>query len=251
VFTALFLVVLFWFSFNLNGMIANLAANAQQAKESLAWALPLVWMAEGLLGDWGKLLAFLVCCVATFAIVAIVLGAVYRKAVSAFQAKSARSDYRLSRQQGKGQVKALLVKEAKRFFGTPGYFWNGALGLIFLLVLGVLALVRREVVLSFAGMLPVLPVAGVAIGFCLSTCIISSPSVSLEGRNFWILREAPVSEARLVWAKTGFQIILAAPCTLFAVVCLSVATALPLWQGVVLALFVCDPFLEWYLSLLG
>ncbi len=237
IFMALFLVVVFWFSFNLNGLLANLAANAQQAKDSLDWAFPMVWMAEGILGDWGKLLAFLICCVAAFAVVVIVLGALYRKAVTAFQAKSARSDYRLSRLQGKSQMKALLSKEARRFFGTPGYFWNGAMGLILLLVLGVLALVRREVVLSFAGMLPSLPVAGAVIGFCLSTCIISSPSVSLEGHNFWILREAPVGAARLVWAKTGFQIILAAPCALFAVVCLSVAAALPLWQGVILALF--------------
>ena len=237
VFMALFLAVVFWFSFNLNGMIANLAADAQQAKESLAWALPILWMADGILGDWGKLLAYVAVCVAAFAVVTVVLGAVYRKAVTAFRAKTARSDYRLSRQQGKGQGKALLAKEAKRFLGSAGYFWNGGLGLIFLLAVGVLVLVRREFVLGLIGMVPGLPVAALIIGFCLSTCLISAPSVSLEGQNFWILREAPVSETCLVWVKAGFQIILAVPCALFAAICLSVSMALPLGQTVVLIAF--------------
>ncbi len=235
VFMALLLVVVFWFSFNLNGMLANLAVNAQQVKESLSWALPVVWMAEGILGDWGMLLLFVACCIVVFGVMALILGAVYRKAVTAFQAKSARSDYRLSHQRGTGQVKALLNKEAKRFLGSPSYFWNAGLGLIFLLVIGVFALVRRDFILNLTGILPALPFAALVIGFCLSTCIITAPSISLEGRNFWILREAPVSEQRLVWAKTGFQILLAVPCSLIAVICLSIAAALPVWQALVLA----------------
>lgn len=235
VFMALLLCLVFWFSFSLNGVLANLAVNAQQVKESLNWALPAVWMAEGILGDWGKLLAFVCCCVVVFAVMALVLGAVYRRAVTAFQAKSARSDYRLSHQRGTGQLKALLNKEARRFFGSATYFWNGGLGLVLLLVIGVLALVRRDLILSVAGMVPAFPLAALVIGFCLSTCIITAPSISLEGQNLWILREAPVSEGRLLWAKTGFQILLAVPCSLIAAICLSVAAALPVWQAVVLA----------------
>lgn len=237
VFMALLLVLVFWFSFNLNSALANLAVNAQQVKESLSWALPVVWMAEGILGDWAKLLLFVVCCAAVFAVMTVVLGAVYRKAVTAFQAKSARSDYRMSGQRFAGQTKALLKKEATRFFSNAAYFWNAGLGLVFLLVIGVLALVRREFVLELAAMVPALPVAAALIGFCLSTCIISAPSVSLEGRYLWLLREAPVSESRLVWVKTGFQIMLAVPCALICVICLSIALSFSLWQAVVLVVF--------------
>ena len=54
----LFLVVVFYFSFNLNRMISELAANAAGIKDSLTWAAPLLWMGEGIMGDWGLLLAF-------------------------------------------------------------------------------------------------------------------------------------------------------------------------------------------------
>lgn len=237
IFMALLLVLVFWFSFNLNGMLADLAVNAHQVKESLSWALPVVWMEEGILGDWGRLLLFVLFCAAVFGVMALVLGSVYRRAVTAFQAKSARSDYRMSRQRGSGQTGALLKKEASRFFSNAGYFWNAGLGLVLLLVIAVLALVRREFILSLTAMVPALPLAALVIGFCLSTCIITAPSVSLEGRYLWLLREAPVSGGRLIWVKTGFQILLSVPCALAAAVCLWAAAALPFRQGVVLAVF--------------
>ena len=140
---ALFLVAVFYFSFRLNDLIAELAVHAAGIKEGMTWAAPLLWMADGVLGDWGLLLAFLACCAIPFALVALVLGKGYRRAVTAFQTRTARSDYRLTAQSAAGQRKALLRKEAKRFFGTPIYFWNGGLGLIFLLVLGGAAEVRE------------------------------------------------------------------------------------------------------------
>ena len=235
---ALFLAAVFWFSFNLNGMIEGLAANAAGVKNSLSWAAPLLWMADGIMGDWGLLLAFAACCVIAFGLVVFVLGKVYRRAVTAFAARSARSDYKLSAQSASGQKKALLAKEARRFFGTPMYLWNAGLGLILLVAAGVAALVMRDQLREFIAMaegaLPVLPLAAAVMGFCLSSCPIAAPSISLEGKYLWILREAPVGEGTLLWIKVGFQLLLTLPCTVIAGTCIAVALELPLWRGVVL-----------------
>lgn len=237
---ALFLAAVFYFSFNLNGMIEGLAANAMGVKNSLSWAMPLLWMADGILGDWGLLLAFAACCVTAFGLVVFVLGKVYRQAVTAFAARSARNDYKLSAQSASGQKKALLAKEAKRFFGTPMYLWNAGLGLILLLAAGVAALVMRDQLREFIAMaegaLPVLPLAAAVMGFWLSTCIIAAPSVSLEGKYLWILREAPVDEGTLLWIKVGFQLLLTLPCTVIAGVCIAIALELPMWQWAALVL---------------
>ena len=210
----LFLAAVLWFSFRLNGMIGSLAANAAGVKESLAWAAPLLWMGEGIMGDWGLLLAF--------------------------AARSAQSDYKLSAQSASGQKKALLRKEAQRFFGTPMYFWNAGMGLIMLLAAGAASLVMRGKLADFVELagegLPLLPMAAAVIGFCLCTCPIAAPSVSLEGKYLWILREAPVTEGALLWIKVGFQLLLTAPCAVIAGVCLSAALGFTLWQGAVLLL---------------
>lgn len=189
------------------------------------------------MGDWGLLLAFAVCCAVPFVLVVFGLGRVYRQAVTAFQARAARNDYRLSAQSASGQKKALLVKEARRFFGTPMYFWNAGLGLVMLLAAGAAALVMRDDLRELARMIGpsmALPMAGVVIGFCLCTCTITAPSISIEGRYLWVLREAPIKEETLLWVKVGFQLLVSLPCTVFAVVCITAALELPLWQGAAL-----------------
>ncbi len=237
---ALYLVAVMWFCFNLNGMIEGLAANAAGVKESLSWAAPMLWMADGVMGDWGKLLAFAACCIVPFALVVYGLGRVYRQAVTAFQARAARNDYKLSAQAASGQKKALLAKEARRFFGTPMYFWNSGIGLMMLVALGVAALVMRDDLRIYLGLLeglPLMPMAALVMGFCLSMCVIAAPSISLEGKYLWILREAPVGESALLWIKTGFQLLLSVPCTVIAGVCLAAALELsPLEGGLLLAL---------------
>ena len=234
----IFLALVFWFSFRLNGMLAKLAMDAEGVKASLTWATPFVWMGDGIFGDWGRLGAFVLCCAIPFLLMVVVLGRVYRRAVTAFQSRVVRGDYTLSAQSAAGQRKTLLAKEGRRFFGNAGYFWNAGLGLFMLLGMGVAALIKGEELHQILAMLgdtlPAAPLCGAAMGFCLSTCIISAPSVSLEGRNLWILREAPVKEETLIWCKTGFQLLLSLPCTLIASVCLTIAVELPLWQGGVL-----------------
>lgn len=235
---ALYLVAVFYFSFNLNSMMEGLAANAAGVKDSLSWAAPMLWMADGIMGDWGKLLAFAACCIVPFALVVFGLGKVYRQAVTAFAARSARSDYKLSTQSASGQTKALLLKEARRFFGTPMYFWNSGLGLIMLLAAGVAALVMQNDLRGFIAMVgegfPVLPMAALVMGFCLCTSAITAPSISLEGKYLWILREAPVDEKSLLWIKTGFELLLSVPCTAIAGVCLTIALQLSVANGAVL-----------------
>lgn len=235
---ALYLVAVFWFAFNLNGMIEGLAANAMGVKESLSWAAPMLWMADGITGDWGLLLAFTACCAIPFALVVFGLGKVYRHAVTAFAARSARSDYKLSAQAASGQKKALLRMEAKRLFGIPMYFWNSSLGLIMLLAAGVAALVMRNDLREYLALLgdgmPVMPLAALMMGFCLSMTVIAAPSVSLEGKYLWILREAPVGEKSLLWLKTGFELMFSVPCTVIAGACLTAALPLPLGEGIAL-----------------
>lgn len=232
-----FLAAVFYLSFHLNGMIEGLAANASQVKQSLVWAAPLVWMGEGIMGNWGMLLGFVVCCIIPFGLMIFGLGKVYRRAVTAFQARTARHDYKLSAQTLSGQKKALLMKEARRFFGNPMYFWNAGLGLVMMVAAAAASLVmRRELrlIAEIAGDKAAMPAAALAIAFLLCTCPISAPSVSLEGRYFWILREAPVREETILWVKVGFHLMLTVPCSLVAGICISAALTLPLWQILVL-----------------
>ena len=150
-----------------------------------------------------------------------------------------RNDYKLSAQSASGQKKALLRMELRRLFGMPMYFWNACLGLIMLVAMGVAALVMREDLRMYLGLLegfPRMPLAALMIGFCLSMTVIAAPSVSLEGKYLWILREAPVDEGALLGLKTGFELMFSAPCAAIAGACLTIALELSPLEGAVLLL---------------
>ncbi len=67
-----------------------------------------------------------------------------------------------------------------------------------------------------------LPMAAAVIGFCLCTCPITAPSISLEGKYLWILRESPIEESSLLWVKVGFQLLLTLPRTVIANISVSI-----------------------------
>ena len=235
------IALVFWLSFSLSSGVEMLAVNAASIEASLGWAAPVVWMTQGIMGDELRLLAFVGVCVAAFALMVAGLGHVYRRMTSAFASTSARSDYRLSNQQSSGLIRALFHKEARRFFGTPVYLWNCGLGLMMLVVLGVAALVKRAdlamylAMPEFAGM--ALPAVCAVMAFMISLSAICAPSFSLEGKQLWILRTAPLNEKTLILVKVGFQLLLAVPCIALAVVCLAMALSLTAAEIAMLCLF--------------
>ena len=122
------------------------------------------------------------------------------------------------------------------------------MGPILLVALGVVALIQRGAIDSF--MTEVLAEAGeisdldwllVAVGwafmgFCLSLCAISAPSFSLEGKQLWLLRSAPVSEQLLIRVKTWFEVLVSLPCALVSAACLAIAFGMgPLQTAALLA----------------
>ena len=228
-----YIAAVFWFSFNINGMLQGLAAHAAGMKAQLSWALPLVWMGDGMMGDWAAL-----CSAAVFALVILALSRVFRKMVTTLSSVSARSDYRLSEQRFSGRRRALLAKESRRFFGTTLYFWNAGLGFVMLLVAGAAALIKKNDLLAFAQQAEMtellLPAACAVSLFCLSTGAIAALSYSLEGKALWILREAPVAEGEIIAVKTIFQLLLAAPCILISTLLLSIALNLSAGQAALL-----------------
>lgn len=219
-----FMVAIFAFAFNLNGMMEKLSITAPTLIDSMQWAKSIVWMGQGILGDWRQLGLFALACTLPFALMIICFGKLYRKAVTLFASMSARSDYQLTTQRTNGQIKALLKKEAQRFFGTPNYFWNYAMGLIMLMVLAILAAIKRENLASLFDLVGgemdkmlLVPIIAAYVGFCLSMSPICAPSVSLEGKNLWVLKSAPIRTNAILGVKLGFQYLIAVPCILITV----------------------------------
>ncbi len=139
--------------------------------------------------------------------------------------------YKRERTAQKSVSKALFGKELKRMLASPVYLLNCVLGAFFLPVAGVMLLVFRADIVAFlplfaelfgsADVMPLL-VAAMACMMC-SMIDITAPSISLEGKNLWILQSLPVTPLQVLHAKLKLHLAVGAPPLLFAVVCLLVA----------------------------
>lgn len=142
----------------------------------------------------------------------------------------------------KSEFAALFTKEVKRFTSSPNYMLNCGLGTVFLPILGIAALVKGQTVLQtvsqiFAGeeieeFIVVIVVAAVCLVAAMNDMVV--PSVSLEGKNLWILQSLPVKPWNILRAKLGVQFVLTAIPVLFCEICLAVC----LHMDVVKTLFI-------------
>ncbi len=119
-----------------------------------------------------------------------------------------------------GMKSALLHKELKKFTSSSVYMLNCGIGAIIIVVCAVVLLIKtgsiRELlsVLSVAmpGMETLIPVfASAVISLMMSTNQITAPSVSLEGKNLWILQSMPVNPKDVLSAKQKLHIIINMP----------------------------------------
>ena len=163
-------------------------------------------------GNPVSLLLFVICTLAPFA---IMLGILSRSFffLTADRKGRKRRKYKERDMIAGGVNRALLQKELRRLGSSSMYMLNTATGTVFMLILLVFAVIRRDMLMTYLEMLPsrFTPYVGGAAALvvaCLASFnIMSAPSISLEGKNLWIARSLPVKPVRILMAKVNMHIV--------------------------------------------
>lgn len=241
---ALMMAAVFFLAVRLNLAVSSLAAGTMgmdPAGAFTGWGVPFLLFQRGVCGDWETLAMFCLLSLAPVLLAARLFAGNYQKVLTGLHSHGKRPAYRLGRLRASGRRKALLRKEAARYFGTPIYLFNTGIGLILLVVVGIAAAImggklRDQLALAGLGNFPLLSMAAAVMGFMLSTVAVTGSSVSLEGRNLWIIKEAPVSAREVLDGKAGFQLLLTVPCLLVCTLGLAWGLKLAPAEGAVLLL---------------
>ena len=170
-----------------------------------------------------------------FIVVFYAVGRSYRQINSALKSHAASRSYRMSGQKKRSVVRAIAFKEFRRMTGSTVYMTNCMFGMIFAVLLGIIALifgperiigvVTQGAPLDAAMLRPAIPfIVYFFTGMLASTAC----SPSLEGKNYWIVQSLPIAKTTLYQGKMLFQMILSVPCMLFAVLCLCVSMRTPI-----------------------
>lgn len=236
----------------------DFTASAAMVEAVQQWAWPLVQLGLAATGYGSGLLCF-----AAFAVV--LFGAVYAGVVKSFRriamgsvSRGRRRAFDVGQLHAHSVEKALLKREASRFVSSAAYLVNCGLGVVFMAILALAAVLNAEVISSVVNELRMqepwlaqgVPVLLVALVIALvGMDAVTAPSVSLEGKNLWIVRSLPVNVHLLMDAKVRLQMWVGC---VPAVVCLAIIGAVFGLDAISLAAALwCVYSFVWFHALFG
>lgn len=202
--------------------LITLIANGQAIGEAIRNTLfPIYHLAVSITDtNLISLLLYLVCCLVPFGIVMYLLS---KNFISIATSKSPTKKMKLKESDIKynSQKLSLLKRELKHFTSNPMVMMNGALGIVFTLVLAGALLVKGSELLDMLGVFPleyqsvinelIAPMLAIAVIGTNSMNIISASLISLEGNRLWIIKSLPITTKDILESKLMLHLVLCVP----------------------------------------
>ena len=226
--TLVFLIAYYVIYFRANSIMTSLLANIDKFEAAMKTQGIFIYaFAKAATGDSFYLFLSFVFTVVVCALCFILILRRYRSilvATPSIRKKDFKGDYsKLT-----PVKKALRQRELKRFFSNSTYTLNCGLGIL-LIVAGAIALIifneKIQEIMSLFNEIPflkeALPIVLIgAMSLITSMDALSVPAVSLEGKNYWIIRSLPVSSYDVLNSKRQLQFRMhVIPVALLAIVC--------------------------------
>ncbi len=214
VLTVLLVVTIMVGSFGMESIVEEftpeiLAALARTVQELIGKIYPpVLWLGEAMTSfDLRSLALFATVCAAAVAMALAVICKCFTAVMSRLSGISASHSYRIGAMECRGLLKALYLREVKRYFSSSIYVTNTIIGPI----LGTIAAVALcvsgpepiETALPGVDIRGLLPF-GIAAIFCMMTT--SCTSISMEGRQFWVVKSLPIPTKALLDSKIALNL---------------------------------------------
>ena len=212
---------IFFLSFNLNNFIEDIAGKASSINDMLTRIYYPVGAYTTLIDKFDIMvfIKLLLMNIIPFILFILLGGKYYFKIISNSKESIVRKSKNKKEVYKKnGPIKALTMKELKRYFSSPVYMFNTIFGLLLILVLTILLCIKGNSViemllsnekLSIDISMPVIYYILVLFS-CLMTSITSS-SISLEGKTINITKSLPISEKDILKSKIIYPYIIELP----------------------------------------
>ena len=228
--SSLLILVLYYFIyFKANNLISAVVENSEYYADKIKKSAFLFYHLGN--GMTGNVKSILISCSVIFlfcAIVYLVLRkSFFRLSTVSEHKKSKKKKYKYF---ASTQKNAVVYKELRRFCNSSVYMMNMGLGLVFMIASGIAALVKSDYIIDFfadeelsslSGIVPFLAAIIVTM-LCGMSCV-TAPSISLEGRNFWLLKSLPVSPKIIFDGKIKANTLLSTVPSVISIALISVA----------------------------
>lgn len=155
----------------------------------------------------------------------------YRTINSALMSKGKKVVYRMKKQKGHSVIGALVYKEWKRLLSSAPYMLNIGVGMLLAVIASIACLaVGKRMLMEDQELFEVVRDCRYGIPFLvamfLTMSCTTSVSLSLEGKNLWILLSLPLNWKTILKGKMAFNMVLLLPAALLCSVCLGITLEL-------------------------
>ena len=237
----LFVAVYYYFYFKAGEYIEDLVMNAMENGEKIrGYAFFLYLFGKAGEGDLRAIAVYMALTVLLFMILWMIMESSFLKITGSIS-DNGKVKYVEKPLKKKKVFAALLGKEFDRFLSSPNYMLNCGLGTLMIPVSGVAFLMKGDDAVRIISQMFGTGSGMDAVMICatlFTLCSMNSMaavSVSLEGKDIWILQSLPVLSRQALKAKLCVQLLLTGIPVAFATVCALIALKASLSVSVLIA----------------
>ena len=224
IFTMLFLLIVMYLSYNMDGFIENIAAKASGINDFITRLYYPVGAYISLINDFNimTLIIYLLSHILLAFVTVFILSKFYFKINSSVKKVLVKHNNNHYIIKSNSKMHAFIKKELNRFISTPVFAINAGFGLILYVIACIMASIKYDsIIQNFINISPeininyinsLLPILmfGLVCFASLMTSITSS-MISLEGKSFSILKSIPIKPIEIVLYKVISALVIMVP----------------------------------------
>ncbi|MED0902638.1 putative ABC transporter permease subunit [Bacillus nitratireducens] len=148
------------------------------------------------------------------------------------------SNYEIHSMRKESVLVALYKKELKRFFSSTVYVINSGMGVVMAIAFSLaIVVVGPSQFIAYPGIEALLQkVAPFAIAAAISMTCTTCVSLSLEGKNVWIIKSLPIAPKMIYDSKILVNLSLSIPASIISAVLLIIGLKLDVWSSLLIVI---------------
>ena len=221
------IVIFYIFISKIDSILNYLVTHISNLETILKYGFYPIYLIIEIFGDYNLLsfINYIFINIILFILFTYILSLNFKKIISKLGENKTKSNYVLGTLKSTSFFKSLFIKEVKRYFSSPVYVLNTSFGIIALLIMGIATIfydkdqILKVLELNTTG-IDIFPMLIIGIMFIIFMSNTTSASISIEGKNYWILKTLPIDPKMVLKSKILLNILLILPITFIALIIL-------------------------------
>jgi ABC-2 type transport system permease protein len=187
----------------------------------------------------GALLFFVIISIISFVLFSWIVGLEFKKINTLSSSARVKANYKIKTLKVEKPLIAMYKKELRRYFSSSLYVMNTAFGIVMMTIAAVALLFMRPE--SFAALVEVPELsdefvffAAAILAFCIAMSSTTACSISLEGKNLWIIKSLPVSVNTIFLSKAAVNLTITVPAILLDSIIIAIGLKTTLMEFILL-----------------